>query len=74
MHYAVHGNTAAKVIVARADHNKEHIALKFQSENMIEALDTAKLGLTVYYRTHDQEEEALKVESETEKIIMQIPK
>lgn len=28
MHYAVHGNTAAEVIVARADHNKEHMRLK----------------------------------------------
>ena len=27
-HYAVHGNTAAEVIVARADHNKEHMGLK----------------------------------------------
>ena len=28
MHYAVHGSTAAEVIVARADHNKEHMGLK----------------------------------------------
>ena len=28
MHYAVHGNTVAEVIVARADHNKEHMGLK----------------------------------------------
>ena len=28
IHYAVHGNTAAEVIVARADHNKEHMGLK----------------------------------------------
>ena len=28
MHYAVHGNTAAEVIVARAGHNKEHMGLK----------------------------------------------
>lgn len=28
MHYGVHGNTAAEVIVARADHNKEHMGLK----------------------------------------------
>lgn len=28
MHYAVHGNTAAEVIVARADYNKEHMGLK----------------------------------------------
>ena len=27
MHYAVHGNTAAEVIVAMADHNKEHMGL-----------------------------------------------
>ena len=27
MHYAVHGNTASEVIVARADHNKEHMGL-----------------------------------------------
>lgn len=27
MHYAVHGNTAAEVIVARADHSKEHMGL-----------------------------------------------
>ena len=27
MHYAVHGNTAAEVIVARADHTKEHMRL-----------------------------------------------
>ena len=27
MHYAVHGNTAAEVIVARANHNKEHMGL-----------------------------------------------
>lgn len=27
MHYAVHGNTAAEVIVGRADHNKEHMGL-----------------------------------------------
>ena len=28
MHYAIHGSTAAEVIVARADHNKEHMGLK----------------------------------------------
>ena len=28
MHYAVHGNIAAEVIVARADYNKEHMELK----------------------------------------------
>ena len=28
MHYAVHGNTVAEVIVARADHNKEHMGLE----------------------------------------------
>lgn len=27
MHYAVHGNTAAEVIVERADHNREHMGL-----------------------------------------------
>ena len=27
MHYAVHGNTAAELIVARADHTKEHMGL-----------------------------------------------
>lgn len=27
MHYVVHGNTAAEVIVERADHNKEHMGL-----------------------------------------------
>ena len=27
MHYAVHGNTAAEVIVERADHNKKHMGL-----------------------------------------------
>ena len=27
MHYAVHGNTAAEVIVARADHTKKHMGL-----------------------------------------------
>ncbi len=27
MHYAVHGNTAAEVIVARADHTKDHMGL-----------------------------------------------
>lgn len=27
MHYAVHGNTAAEVIVSRADHTKEHMGL-----------------------------------------------
>lgn len=27
MHYTVHGNTAAEVIVERADHNKEHMGL-----------------------------------------------
>ena len=27
MHYAVHGSTAAEVIVARADHTKEHMGL-----------------------------------------------
>lgn len=27
MHYAVHGNTAAEVIVARADHRKDHMGL-----------------------------------------------
>lgn len=27
MHYAIHGNTAAEVIVARADHTKEHMGL-----------------------------------------------
>ena len=27
MHYAVHGNTVAEVIVAKANHNKEHMRL-----------------------------------------------
>ena len=27
MHYAVHGNTAAEVIVARANHTKDHMGL-----------------------------------------------
>ena len=27
MHYAVHGNTAAELIMARADHTKEHMGL-----------------------------------------------
>lgn len=27
MHYAVHGHTAAKLIVKRADHTKEHVGL-----------------------------------------------
>lgn len=27
MHYAIHGNTAAEVIMARADHTKEHMGL-----------------------------------------------
>ena len=27
MHYAVHGNTAAEVVVARADHTKDHMGL-----------------------------------------------
>ena len=27
MHYAVHGNTAAEVIMARADHTKKHMGL-----------------------------------------------
>ncbi len=27
MHYAIHGNTAAEVIVSRADHKKEHMGL-----------------------------------------------
>lgn len=27
MHYAVHGSTAAEVIMARADHTKEHMGL-----------------------------------------------
>ncbi len=27
MHYAIHGNTAAEVVVARADHTKEHMGL-----------------------------------------------
>ena len=27
MHYAVHGKTAAEMIVDRADHNKEHMGL-----------------------------------------------
>ena len=27
MHYAVHGNTAAEVIVKRADHTKDHMGL-----------------------------------------------
>ena len=27
MHYAVHGNIAVEVIMARADHTKEHIGL-----------------------------------------------
>ena len=27
LHYAVHGSTAAEIIVARADHTKEHMGL-----------------------------------------------
>ncbi|MBO5371597.1 MAG: hypothetical protein J6A75_02640 [Lachnospiraceae bacterium] len=47
-------------------------AFHFQTDDMLEALDRAKLGMTVCYRMHDQEEEAVKIEKETEEIITQI--
>ena len=43
MHYAVHGNTAAEVIVARADHTKEHMGLttwKYAPDGRILKSDT----------------------------------
>ncbi len=36
MHYAVHGNTAAEVIVERADYNKEYMGLNLSVDEMQE--------------------------------------
>ena len=37
MHYAVHGNTAAEVIVARADHNKEALKRSLREPTQYES-------------------------------------
>ena len=46
--------------------------LKFKSKAMLDELDLAKLGLTVYYRVHGQQKEAEHVEKEFEEIKRQI--
>lgn len=42
--------------------------LKYRTEIMVEELDLAKLALAVYYRVHEQETEAERVEKEFEEI------
>lgn len=43
-------------------------ALKYKSQIMLNELDMTKLGITVYYRMHDQEMEVERVEKEFEEI------
>lgn len=57
MHYAVHGNTAAEVIVDRADHTKEHMGLTTWKNAPKGKIVKADVSIAKNYLSHDEMQE-----------------
>ena len=57
MHYAVHGNTAAEVIVERADHNKEHMGLTTWKNAPVGKIVKADVSVAKNYLSVDEMQE-----------------
>lgn len=57
MHYAVHGNTAAEVIMARADHTKEHMGLTSWRNAPDGKIVKADVSVTKNYLSVDEMQE-----------------
>ena len=54
MHYAVHGNTAAEVIVNRADHTKEHMGLTTWKNAPKGKIVKADVSIAKNYLSHNE--------------------
>lgn len=54
MHYAVHGNTAAEVIVSRANHSKEHMGLTTWKKAPKGKIVKADVSIAKNYLSHDE--------------------
>lgn len=57
MHYAVHGNTAAEVIVVRADHTKEYMGLTTWKNAPKGKIVKADVSIAKNYLSHDEMQE-----------------
>ena len=57
MHYAVHGNTAAEVIVGRADHTKKHMGLTTWKNAPKGKIVKADVSIAKNYLSHDEMQE-----------------
>ena len=57
MHYAVHGNTAAEVIVNRADHTKEHMGLTTWKNAPKGKIVKADVSIAKNYLSHNEMQE-----------------
>lgn len=57
MHYAVHGNTAAEVIVGRADHTKKHMGLTTWKNAPKGKIVKADVTIAKNYLSHDEMQE-----------------
>ena len=57
MHYAVHGNTAAEIIVARADHTKEHMGLTTWKNAPSGKIVKADVSIAKNYLSKDEMQE-----------------
>ena len=57
MHYAVHGNTAAEVIVERADHNREHMGIKTRKNAPEGKIVKADVSVAKNYLSVDEMQE-----------------
>jgi Virulence protein len=54
MHFAVHGNTAAEVIVSRADHTKEHMGLTSWKNAPDGKIVKTDVSIAKNYLSHDE--------------------
>jgi hypothetical protein len=57
MHYAVHGNTAAELIVNRADHSKEYMGLTNWKNAPNGKIVKADVSIAKNYLVHDEMQE-----------------
>lgn len=57
MHYAVHGNTAAEVIVGRANHTKKHMGLTTWKNAPKGKIVKADVSIAKNYLSHDEMQE-----------------
>ena len=57
MHYAVHGNTAAEVIVGRADHTKKHMGLTTWKNAPKGKIVKADVSIAKNYLSHNEMQE-----------------